>query len=137
MGPHGYISPSWFTDRTQAPTWNFAAVHMTVRVVIDRSIEAAREAVDRLTDHMEQGRPRAWSAADMGERYDRLLPHVVAFRAEVLNIQAKFKLGQNERPDVLAEALSGIDREGGAALHAAMRAVNTHRLTNNDVLGPA
>ena len=33
--------------------------------------------------------------------------HVVAFRAEVLGCQAKFKLGQNERADVLAEALVG------------------------------
>lgn len=59
MGPHGYISPSWFTDRTQAPTWNFATLHMRVRVEFDRSRKAAREAVDRLTGHMEQGRPHA------------------------------------------------------------------------------
>ena len=25
LGPHGYVSPSWFADRTQAPTWNYAS----------------------------------------------------------------------------------------------------------------
>lgn len=127
MGPQGYISPSWFTDRTQAPTWNFATVHMTVRVEIDRSAAGGCEAVDRLTQHMEQGRPNAWSGTDMGERYGRLLPHVVAFRAEVLAVQAKFKLGQNERPDVLAEALEGLGGENNASLRAAMRHANIVR----------
>ncbi|HZH44202.1 MAG TPA: FMN-binding negative transcriptional regulator [Lysobacter sp.] len=126
LGPHGYISPSWLTDRTQAPTWNFCAVQMHVRVRIDRSPDAAREAVDRLTAHMEAGRPNAWSPADMGERYAKLLPAVVAFRAEVIAMQAKFKLGQNERPDVLAEILAATS--DAPALHAAMRAANAGRL---------
>src|SRR3989454_12436337 len=25
LGVHGYISPSWTADRTQAPTWNYAS----------------------------------------------------------------------------------------------------------------
>lgn len=127
MGPQGYISPSWFTDRTQAPTWNFATVHMKVRVAVDRSASAASEAVDRLTEHMERGRPNAWSGADMGERYERLLTHVVAFRAEVLEVRAKFKLGQNERPDVLAEALEGVGGDNNVLLQLAMRDGTTVR----------
>jgi transcriptional regulator len=103
LGPHGYISPSWFTDRTQAPAWNFALVKLEIEVELDRSAEAAREAVDRLTAHMEQGRPNAWSPREMGDRYGRLIPAVVAFRVRVRSMQAKFKLGQNERMDVLTE----------------------------------
>jgi transcriptional regulator len=137
MGPHGYISPSWFTDRTQAPTWNFATVHVKARVAIDRSAAAARDAVDRLTEHMEKGRLRAWSGRDMNERYERLLPHVVAFRAQVLDIQAKFKLGQNERLDVLEEALDGFGRERSLTLHSAMRSANSRRLTADSVLVPS
>ena len=26
-GPHGYVSPSWFTSQPAVPTWNYAAVH--------------------------------------------------------------------------------------------------------------
>ena len=133
MGPHGYISPSWFADRTQAPTWNFATVHMKVRITMDHSPAASREAVDRLTEHMERDRPRAWSVMDMGARYEQLLPHVIAFRAEVLDIQAKFKLGQNERPDVLEDALEGVCREGDTALETAMRRANAHRLVTKGV----
>jgi transcriptional regulator len=68
QGPHAYISPSWFADRTQAPTWNFATVHFSVAIEFLESETDSRHAVDALTAHMEEGRPNAWSAADMGER---------------------------------------------------------------------
>lgn len=85
-GPHGYISPSWLTDRTQAPRWNYATVHMSVRVAFDHSPDAARHAVDVLTDHMEVARPNAWRADELGARYAKLLPGIVAFRADVLDV---------------------------------------------------
>ena len=28
-GPHGYISPNWYTTKNAVPTWNFAVVHAT------------------------------------------------------------------------------------------------------------
>lgn len=56
QGPHGYISPSWFTDRKQAPTWNFATVHMRVRVHLDRSPEAAVSRC-RGSDGSDGGKP--------------------------------------------------------------------------------
>jgi transcriptional regulator len=127
-GPHGYISPSWFTDRTQAPTWNYATVHMRVHVTIDRSIEAARHSVDYLTEKMEEGRCNAWSTADMGPRYERLIPGVVAFTAEVRETQVKFKLGQNERVAVLLESLIGLDKEASLTLADMMRTANETRL---------
>ncbi len=128
MGPHGYISPSWFADRTQAPTWNFATVHMKVHVQLDHSLEAARRAVELLTEKMESGRPNAWAPSDMGERYHRLLPGIVAFRASILGVAAKFKLGQNERLDVLEETLAGLAQEAAPELHAMMRLANAERL---------
>lgn len=127
-GPHGYISPSWFTDRTQAPTWNFTAVHARVRIALDFSEGAARGAVDRLTAHMERGRPNAWHPDDMGERYAKLIKHVVAFRAEVLGWEVKFKLGQNERPDVDREAIAGLEAEGAGMLAGAMKAAKRERM---------
>jgi transcriptional regulator len=127
-GPHGYISPSWFSDRKQAPTWNYTAIHMLVRVQFDRSPGAANEAVDVLTKHMEAHRPDPWSANELQERHAQLVSKIVAFRAEVLDVQAKFKLGQDERPDVLFEALEGVRRDGSAQLNLLMREANAERL---------
>jgi predicted FMN-binding regulatory protein PaiB len=130
QGPHGYISPSWFADRSQAPTWNFAAVHFTVRIRVLPAVGDAAIAVNALTEAMERGRPNAWRTEELGTRYSRLLPGVVAFRAEILHTRGKFKLGQNERLDVLRNAISGLERDGLPALAAAMQAANAERLNS-------
>jgi transcriptional regulator len=127
QGPHGYISPSWLRDRTQAPTWNFMIAQMDVVVRFDDAPGAAIEAVDRLSAAMEAGRPRAWSPIEMGERHERLAGGVIAFRADVVGIDAKFKLGQNERGDVFADILRGLDETGQPLLRAAMAAASLPR----------
>lgn len=127
-GPHGYVSPSWLTDRTQAPTWNFATVHMSVRIDLNDDPADARAAVSRLTEFMETGRSAAWQPLELGKRFERLLPHIIPFRAEVLKVTAKFKLGQNERPDVLVETVRGARQSGCIGLAEMMEAANEHRL---------
>lgn len=120
QGPHGYISPSWLADRTQAPTWNYEAVQFDVEIEFDDRAEATDIALGRLVDHMEHRRPDAWSVADMGPRYASLAQAVVAFRARVTATRARFKLGQDERPDVHADILTGLARTGQQPLLDAM-----------------
>ena len=128
MGPESYISPSWFTDRAQAPTWNFATVHFSVRVELHDDLREAENAVERLTTSLEANRTAAWRTDELGERYGRLIPHIVPFRAAVHSVRAKFKLGQNERPDVLAEAIRGATESGCVKLAEMMQSVNAGRL---------
>ncbi|MCK9685360.1 FMN-binding negative transcriptional regulator [Scleromatobacter humisilvae] len=121
MGVNGYVSPSWMTDRTQAPTWNYETVHFEVDVQFDSRPLATRHALERLVAHVEGARPNAWRIEDMGPRYERLAGAVIAFRAKIIATHAKFKLGQNERPDVYEEILNGLESNGGHDLAAAMR----------------
>ncbi|QSX77932.1 FMN-binding negative transcriptional regulator [Agrilutibacter solisilvae] len=123
QGPHGYISPSWLVDRTQAPTWNYETVHFQVEVQFHDELEATTSAISRLVAHMERGRPDAWSIADMGPRYASLAGAVIAFDARITATHAIFKLGQNERPGDRADILAGLDRTGQQALLDAMRRV--------------
>jgi transcriptional regulator len=78
-------------------------------VYFDDSIDAARHAVGTLTVRMEGGCSTAWSPSEPGARYEAMLPAIVAFRAEVIAIMSKFKLGHNER------AIEGIDPTMGSA----------------------
>jgi len=119
-GAHGYMSPSWLRDRSQAPTWNYATVHFEVDVVLEEDAAATDAALERLVAHMEYGRPQPWRAAELGERYPRLAAAVVAFRARILATHARFKLGQNERADVLDDMREALAREGRHDLLAAM-----------------
>lgn len=122
MGEHGYVSPSWMVDRTQAPTWNYETVAFECDVRFLEQPTDAKEHLSELTAIHEKGRPHCWDLADMGERYDRLAKGVAPFRAEIRARRAVFKLGQDERPDVYADILVGLDRTGAVPLADRMRA---------------
>ncbi|HSR65027.1 MAG TPA: FMN-binding negative transcriptional regulator [Xanthomonadaceae bacterium] len=119
-GAHGYMSPSWLRDRTQAPTWYYATVHFDVEVELLEQETATHDALERLVAHMEAGRADAWHAAELGARYPRLAAAVVAFRARIVATHARFKLGQGERDDVLADQCAALASDGQYALLAAM-----------------
>lgn len=122
QGPHGYISPSWVRDRSWAPTWAYA--HLRVAADIHFDPEATDGALAALVEAMEDGRPDRWRIAEMGPRYPRLKQAIIAFRAEVLEIRGCFKLGQDERPEILADVLSHLP---DPALAAWIRRFNRDR----------
>lgn len=121
LGPHGYISPSWFADRTQAPTWNYLSVRFDVDVEIADTPQDADTLLRGLADQMEALRPAAWHIEDMGPRYERLAQNVVGFRARIVEVQSRFKLGQDERDDVFADILRGLQVTGADDLAGWMR----------------
>jgi predicted FMN-binding regulatory protein PaiB len=127
MGPHAYISPSWLTDRTQAPSWNYASAAFEVELAFDEDPAFARMVLDDVIGAMEAGRQRAWSIPEMGERYDRILRGIIPFRATVIAARPAFKLGQDERDDVYAELLAGLEADGEAEMAALMRTHNPGR----------
>lgn len=116
LGPHGYVSPSWLTDRTQAPTWNYASAAFDCDLDVIQTAEELRALMDDLIGAMEAGRPRAWTAAEMGARYERLSQGVVGFHARIREQRPVFKLGQDERDVEFAEILAGLRSEGQDAL---------------------
>lgn len=128
MGVQGYVSPSWMADRTQAPSWNYASAQCRVRVQLDDGDdEAALRHLRTLAEAHEDGRPNAWSVEEMGPRLHRLARHVVSFSAEVVDLQQRYKLGQDERDDVLADIVHGLARSGQHALAGWMQRFNPGR----------
>ena len=127
MGVQGYVSPSWMADRTQAPTWNYATAQLRVTVRFEDDPEAIVRHLRELTDLQEAGRPQAWSIDDMGARLALLAQRVIAFRAEVVECNERYKLGQDERDDVYTDILAGLDAQPDAALPAWMRRFNPGR----------
>ena len=121
-GPHAYVSPACVSDPAWAPTWNFAQVRIDATVVFDES--ATDEALWTLTEAMDAREPTGWRPTFMGERYSRLSRAVIAFRATVDRHQARFKLGQDEKPERLREIL---ERHPNADLVRWMRRFNAGR----------
>jgi transcriptional regulator len=112
LGANGYISPSWMADRTQAPTWNYASVQFLIDIAFLEDGASLERILRDLIGAMEVGRTNAWSIEDMGPRYARLAQRIVAFEASIIEIRPKFKLGQDERRDVFADIMRGLEAAG-------------------------
>lgn len=109
LGANGYISPSWMADRTQAPTWNYVSVQFLANITFIEDDAGLEQVLRDLVGAMEAGRPKAWNIDDMGARYARLAQRIVAFEAAIVEIRPKFKLGQDERRDVFADIMTGLE----------------------------
>ena len=121
LGPHGYVSPSWMADRTQAPTWNYASAQFLVEATLIDDAQGLKAHLADLVGAMEAGRPDAWSVEETGARFESLSRRIIGFDARVVETRARFKLGQDERDDVFADILGGLEREGASELLAWMR----------------
>ena len=122
MGPHAYVSPSWLDDRTQAPTWNYACATFQVRVSLLTDAHDIDAELDALVTQMEAGRDKAWRMSEMGERQARLAQGVIALQADIVSVQATFKLGQDERRHDFDQIVQGLQRDGEGRVADWMRA---------------
>ena len=124
MGPHAYVSPSWMSDRVQAPTWNYASAAFALEFEFIDDPDELRASLADLVDAMEAGRPDAWSVEEVEDRYAGLSQHIVGFRAAIIGSKATFKLGQEERDDVFGDIMAGLAAEGRGDLVSWMTTFN-------------
>jgi transcriptional regulator len=129
LGPHGYISPSWYGQHPSVPTWNYAAVHAYGRARMIDDPAQIDAVVRALTEQYESGRAKPWSADGLPADYMKgMLRGIVGVEIEIARLEGKLKLSQNrnaaDRKAVIAaleESTSAEDRSLGAymARHAA------------------
>lgn len=131
LGAHGYVSPSWMRDRSQAPTWNYVSAQFQLELTFHEDPDRIDAALRDLVEGMEAGRPGRWNVDEMGKRYAGLACGVVAFDAKVLWAEPKYKLGQDERGDVYADIVSGLEADGGRDLVDWMNLYNAARKSND------
>jgi predicted FMN-binding regulatory protein PaiB len=132
LGTNGYISPSWFADKSQAPTWNYISAQFFVDMRFYDEPEPIEAHLRQLVDTMEAQAPRApdsipWDVDQMGPRYFVRSRVIVGFNATVSEVRAKFKLGQDERDDVFSDMMAGLKHGPTADLQAWMRDFNPGR----------
>jgi transcriptional regulator len=122
-GPHGYVSPAWYTQHPSVPTWNYAVVHVTgVPTLLDES--GTRVVLERLVEKYESARQRPWTPDFPKDYWAKQLKAIVGFALPVSGIEAKFKLSQNRDEHDRQGVLAGLEAEGtpgGVALAAFTR----------------
>ena len=115
QGPHGYISPGWYPEGPNVPTWNFVSAHLTgVPSVL--TAEENLAVLDRLVARFESGMPRPrllWERPNDPEYVTKLERGTVGFRLTPSRVVAKRKLSQNRPDDVIETIISELDAGAG------------------------
>jgi len=96
-GPDGYISPDWYGDPNQVPTWNYVAVH--VHGVLSPADPAEmRPHLDALSAHFEGRLPKTpWKTEKMDpEALERMMRQILPFRFAIERVEGTWKLNQNK-----------------------------------------
>ena len=122
-GPEGYVSPRWFADPAQVPTWNYVALELEGRVRrLDSEGLAAmiEQLVARHEARVTEGQP--WTIAKMPEaKLQGLFAGIVGFEMEVQAWRPTFKLSQNKPADERVRAADGLESQGALAIAQLMR----------------
>ncbi|MEP2782271.1 MAG: FMN-binding negative transcriptional regulator [Pseudoruegeria sp.] len=117
-GPDSYISPDWYDDPEQVPTWNYVAVHLrgVLRAVPQGRL---REDLAILTEVFEsQLSPKPqWKLDKMtDEGLDRMLRMICPYRFVIQSIEGTWKLNQN-KPDALRLMAADHVEQNGIGHH--------------------
>ena len=122
-GPEGYVSPRWYADPKQVPTWNYLALEMEGRVRrmdADGLLGLLETLIAREEARVAQGTP--WTTAKMPEAKLRgLLAGIVGFELEVQAWRPTFKLSQNKPAEERERVAAGLEAQGSRAIAELMR----------------
>lgn len=130
QGPHGYISPGWYGEGSNVPTWNFVSAHLSGIPEVLSPDENLR-VLERLVARFESPRPDPrlmWEPPNDPAYIERLERGTVGFRLTPTKVVAKRKLSQNRPTEVVDTIITELSGEGpfaNPALAAEMRRAHT------------
>jgi transcriptional regulator len=114
-GPHGYISPHWYTHAPAVPTWNYTAVHVYGKPKLITEPEALAKILLTLEAHYEP-EPIPYDDAFFAPK----LKGIVGVEIAVSRLEGKFKLSQNISAESRAHVITKLASDGQTALAAIM-----------------
>ena len=107
LGPHDYISPSWYRN-PGVPTWNYQAVHIYGRCRVFEEAAELASLVETLSERYESAFDEPWQP----KYRDAMLQAIVGVEVSIDELECKYKLSQNrpeaDRPGVV-ENLERLD----------------------------
>ena len=96
-GENGYISPSWYEDKSQVPTWNFSNVKVRGKVTIIDQTNDKLLLLTRMSDYFENKNNSNWSINKMPDaKLNAMLGVITGFSIKIEHWQGKAKLSQNK-----------------------------------------
>jgi len=113
-GPHGYISPNWYTTNNAVPTWNFAVVHAKGKPKrIDNDEAFATNLKDLVVENEgHYGGGDVWDFNKLPDSYLKgMRQGIVAYEMKIEAVEGKFKLGHDRSEADRNGVLKGFEKK--------------------------
>lgn len=126
-GADAYVSPDWYGQEDQVPTWNYLSVEMEGPVT-PLGDAAAATLLDDLSAHFEgKLAPKTpWTRDKMSDgRFEALLRGIRAFEMRVDRFEGTTKLSQNKPASAIEGVIGALEAAGSAQMARLMRAIAT------------
>lgn len=109
-GPDGYISPDWYGEPDQVPTWNYVAVHLrgTLNALPPESM---RDMLDRQSSGYEERLlPKTpWTTNKMTpDVLTKMMRMILPFRMSLTSVDGTWKLNQNKSDSARLGAAANV-----------------------------
>jgi transcriptional regulator len=125
LGPHSYVSPSWYTHDKQYPTWIYAAVHVYghARLLGPEELDTQVRQLIRERESAAGVSP-AWQLDAMPPAVtDHLSSMIVGFELDIVSLKPCFKLNQHKRPEDVEAMAAQLRMRGSASQELAALAL--------------
>ena len=123
-GPEAYVSPRWYREPGQVPTWNYITLELEGRVrrLHEEGLAALLGAIGQRQEARVEGGGTPWLPDSVPQDYwDKLIRGIVGFEMEVLAWRPTFKLSQNKPAEDRERIAEGLEANGAKALAGLMR----------------
>jgi transcriptional regulator len=111
QGPHGYISPAWYTADDFIPTWNHVTAHLYATPEILSDDENFR-VLGELVDYFEKRMPDPVSLQVDETAARHIATGTVGIRMRITRFDARLKLSQNKQPQVVENIIEALEGDG-------------------------
>ena len=113
VGPHSYVSPSWYASKNEhqrvVPTWNYISVQVCGPLTVIDDPEWLLGHVRELTDQNELNQDMPWSVDDAPREFiEQLCGAIVGFRLEVRTMEGAWKMAQHKSEEDRMGVIHGL-----------------------------
>jgi transcriptional regulator len=94
-GPHAYISPVYYENKLNVPTWNYTAVHLNCEAEVVEDLSEQKRLMKNLVTNFETKNQTDWKYELPEDFHLKMFNAIIWLKFKVKKIDGKFKLSQN------------------------------------------
>jgi transcriptional regulator len=107
-GPHTYITPSWYKNPMNVPTWNYAVAHAFGVPKLIEDADGIDSILKRTVQVFEGQEAKPWTYNLPTEFKDGLVRAIIGFEIPISRFESKFKMSQNREDEDYKGVLEGL-----------------------------